>query len=275
MNKTFLLRRLRHGLLRLGHAALDALLPPRCLACATPVLAEGTLCAACFREVRLIGPPLCLCCGIPFLHAGQGEPALGGGLICPRCAETPPVYARARAAYLYDAGAKRLLLPFKYAGRTELALPLARQMAHAGRELLAEADLLLPVPLHRRRLLSRGYNQAGLLAARLSRLGGVPWAPDLLRRARATTALARHGAAERAALLEGAFRLAPGGAARVAGRRLLLVDDVLTSGATASACAAVLMAAGAARVEVLAAARVPDPRLAEKDMAGLALPGDA
>lgn len=257
------LDRLRHGLRHLGGAVLDMLLPPRCLACATPVLAEGTLCAECFHQIRLIGPPLCLCCGIPFLHAGEGKPAFGGGLLCPRCAAEPPLFGRARAAYLYNAGAKRLLLPFKYAGRTEMALPLARQMAHAGRALLAEAELLLPVPLHRRRLLSRGYNQAGLLAGRLSRLSGVPWAPDLLRRTRRTAPLAGQGAAARAAQLEGAFRLAPGGAARVAGRRLLLVDDVLTSGATASACAAVLLAAGAARVEVLAAARVPDPRQEE------------
>jgi len=256
----------RAGLRRLGGAALDALLPPRCAACATLVLTEGTLCPDCFRVVTPIGAPLCHCCGLPFLHAGQGEAlpeSLGGQLHCARCVERRPPYRRARAAWLYDAGSKRLVLPFKYGDRTELATLLARHMAQAGRELLAEADLLLPVPLHRGRLLVRRYNQAALLTARLSRLSGTPWAPHLLRRARHTPKLAKLGAAERLVVLEGAFALAPGGAARIVGRRVLLVDDVLTSGATVSACAAVLLAGGAAQVDVLAAARTPGPGLAE------------
>ncbi|MDJ0390991.1 ComF family protein [Roseomonas sp. E05] len=256
----------RTGLRRLGGAALDALLPPRCPACAALVLTEGTLCLDCFRTVTPIGAPLCHRCGLPFLHTGQGAPLPGdpsGHLHCARCVEGPPLYGRARAAWLYDDGSKRLVLPFKYGDRTELAGLLARHMAQAGRELLAEADLLLPVPLHRGRLLARRYNQAALLAARLARLSGKPWAPHLLRRARHTPKLAKLGAAERLVVLEGAFTLAPGGAARVAGRRVLLVDDVLTSGATVSACAAVLLAAGAAQVEVLAAARTPGPGMAE------------
>jgi ComF family protein len=225
---------------------------------------DGTLCGNCFREVTLIGPPLCHRCGVPFLHTGQGEPPPGGGpLHCPRCLKRSPEYGQARAAFLYDAGSRRLLLPLKYADRTELAAPLARQMAHAGRALLARAELLLPVPLHRRRLLARRYNQAALLAGRLSRLSGVPTVPDLLRRRRATPALGEYGAIERAAILEGAFTLSARAAVRVRGRRLLLVDDVLTSGATATACARLLLAAGAAGVDVLAAARVADPTLAD------------
>jgi predicted amidophosphoribosyltransferase len=117
------------------------------------------------------------------------------------------------------------------------------------------------VPLHWRRLLARRYNQAVLLGRRLARHSQKPFIPDLLRRTRPTPALGERGAAERAALLEGAFALRPGGAARIAGTRVLLVDDVMTSGATAEACARVLLSAGAAAVEVLAAARVPDPRL--------------
>jgi ComF family protein len=255
---------LAHGARWLGGAALDMLLPPRCLCCSEVIPTAGTLCGDCFRRVTLIGPPLCHRCGVPFIHAGQGEPPPGGGALhCQRCLRRPPNYARARAAYLYDAGSRRLLLPLKYGDRTELAGPISRQMAHAGRALLAEAELLVPVPLHRWRLLARRYNQAALLARRLSRLSGVPWAPDLLRRHRATPALSHFGAAERAAVLEGAFSLSRAASHRVRGRRLLLVDDVLTSGATVTACARLLLMAGAAEVGVLAAARVPDPALAD------------
>ncbi len=252
------------GLRLIGGAVLDTLLPPRCLACSAIVPSQGTLCGACFRGITQIVPPLCHRCGVPFLHAGQGVPSPGGGALhCPRCAARPPEYGHARAAFLYDEHSRRLVLPLKYGDRTELAGPLARQMAHAGRELLARADLLVPVPLHRRRLLSRRYNQAALLAWKLARLSGVPCLPDALRRARATKPLAHLGAAERAVLLEDAFRLSPRAASRLRGRQILLVDDVLTSGATVTACARVLLGSGAAGVDVLAAARVPDPSLSD------------
>ncbi|MBW8270390.1 ComF family protein [Caldovatus aquaticus] len=250
--------RLGAGLAAALRAARDALLPPHCLTCEAEVAVQGTLCAACFRGLGFITAPLCARCGVPFAHAGQAD-AQG---LCPGCAADPPPFAAARAALRYDAGAKRLLLPFKHGDRTDLAAPLAAQMARAGAALLARADLVAPVPAHWRRRLARRYDQAALLARAVARLGGRPCVPDLLRRTRATPPLGERGAAERAALLAGAFALRRGGAARVAGRRVLLVDDVLTSGATAGACARVLLAAGAAAVDVLAAARVPDPRLA-------------
>jgi ComF family protein len=240
---------------RLGGAVLDALLPPTCLTCETAVEAQGTLCATCWREMHLLTPPFCGHCGVPFLHAGQG----GAEGLCPGCKERPPSFGAARAALRYDEGAKRLLLPFKHADRTELARPLADRMARAGADLLARAEVVAPVPLHWRRLLSRRYNQAALLARRLAAGARRPCLPDLLRRTRPTPALGERGAAERAALLDGAFRVARPD--RIAGRRVLLVDDVMTSGATAEACARALLAAGAAGVDVLAAARVPDPRL--------------
>jgi ComF family protein len=248
--------RLRQGLRRLGGALLDALLPPHCLTCEEPVAAQGTLCAGCWRGLHLLTAPFCRHCGVPFLHAGQGAAGL-----CPACLLHPPAYGAARAALRYDDAAKRLLLPFKHGDRTELAAPLAARMARAGAELLARADLLAPVPLHWRRLVSRRYNQAALLARSLSANSGKPMVPDLLRRIRPTPALGERGAAERAALLAEAFAVAPRAGRRIAGRRILLVDDVMTSGATAEACARVLLAAGAAGVDVLAAARVPDPRL--------------
>jgi ComF family protein len=252
------LARLRGGVRRASARLLDALLPPRCLACDSEVSAQGALCADCFGALSPITPPHCACCGVPFAHAGQAE-AEGG--LCPRCRARPPVFLSARAALRYDAGSKRLILPFKHGDRTDLAWPLARQMARAGAELLARADLIAPVPAHWRRLVARRYDQAALLARALGTLSGRPVALGLLRRRRRTPPLADRGAAERAAVVEGAFALSSRGRAVVAGRHVLLVDDVVTSGATAEACARLLLEAGARAVEVLAAARVPDPRL--------------
>ncbi|GGC36929.1 phosphoribosyltransferase [Siccirubricoccus deserti] len=243
---------------RLGIGALDLLLPPHCLTCDAAVDRQGTMCGPCFAGLSFVGAPCCGCCGVPFPHAGVGTPSAAGPL-CPGCAGRKPSFGQARAALRYDAGSQRLILPFKHADRTELAGPLAAHMARAGAALLARADLLAPVPLHWRRLLSRRYNQAALLSARLARRAGKPDIPDLLRRRRATPPLGERGAAERTAVLAGAFAIAR--PARIAGRRVLLVDDVMTSGATAEACALALLEAGAAAVDVLAAARVPDPRL--------------
>lgn len=244
----------------LGRWALDALFPPACLTCDTPVAEQGGLCPPCFGCLSPVSAPHCLRCGVPFAHARQGE-AVEGGALCPSCVARPPAFVEARAALRYDAGAKALILPFKHRDRTEMALPLARMMRRAGRAMLEGADALVPVPLHRWRLLARRHNQAALLAVALGRLSDRPVLPRALERRRATTALGELGAVERRVALEGAFAVPSAMAPRLAGRRLVLVDDVLTSGATADACARALLAAGAARVSVLAAARVPDPRL--------------
>jgi predicted amidophosphoribosyltransferase len=247
---------------RLGLGVLDAVMPPHCLTCEEAVEIQGTLCGACFRGLNRITAPMCPRCGVPFLHAGQGGGGQGGaGGLCPGCLEHPPSYDTARAALRYDPGSQKLVLPFKHADRPELAGPLAAHMARAGAALLARCDLVAPVPLHWRRLFSRRYNQAALLAGRLARDAQRPCIPDLLRRRRATPPLGDLGAAARAALLADAFTIRPRAIPRLRGRRVLLVDDVMTSGATADACARALLEAGAAAVDVLAAARVPDPRL--------------
>jgi ComF family protein len=240
----------------LGRVALDALLPPHCLTCEAPVDRQGTQCGACFTGLSFVTAPLCERCGVPFPHGGAGIPHLEA-LWCEVCVTAPPAFTAARAALRYDEGAKALILPFKHRDRTELAAPLARHMARAGADLLRAADLLVPVPLHRWRLFRRRHNQAALLAARLSRLSGTPHAPMLLRRLRATAPLGELGARAREAALEGAFGLAPYAAARLRGRRVLLIDDVMTSGATADGCARILLAGGAREVMVLAAARLP------------------
>jgi ComF family protein len=171
------------------------------------------------------------------------------------------VFGRARAALRYDARGRRLILPFKHADRTELAAVLAPHMARAGAALLAAADLLVPVPLHRARLFQRRYNQAALLGKAVGRIVAVPCLPDALVRKRATATLGDMSATERATEVAGAFGVRRSRAERLRGARVVLVDDVMTSGATANACAAMLLAAGARSVDVLAAARVPDPRL--------------
>lgn len=236
---------------------LDLLLPPHCLACDAPVQTQGTFCPSCFRAAGFISDPSCDGCGTPFAHVGEG----GREGLCPACRDRPPPWGRARAALCYDALARRVLLPFKYGDRTEYAAALAPMMARAGAALLRQAEVIVPVPLHRRRLFARRYNQAALLALALGRLSGIAAAPDALRRTRATAALAGLGAAARAQAVEGVFDLRPGRAGTIAGRRVLLVDDILTSGATCAACTRVLLRAGAASVDVLVAARTVHPRL--------------
>jgi ComF family protein len=246
------------GRLALGGArgVLDALLPPNCLACDAPVLEHGAVCQDCFRGLHLIAAPLCRRCGVPFEHAGHGEDGT-----CPACVATPPPFGRARAAFAYNEAIGRLILPLKHADRPDLARHLARHMAMGGAALLQDAELIVPVPLHWRRLWTRRYNQAALLAGHLGRLARRKVLPDALRRTRATPSLGALSAAAREEAVEDAFAIARRAVPRVAGRRILLVDDVLTSGATAGACTRALLAAGAASVDVLAAARVPDPRI--------------
>jgi ComF family protein len=242
---------------RAGAVALDLLLPPQCLTCDQPVDAPGRFCAGCFRATTFVTEPCCRRCGVPFAHLGEAGP----DRICPGCHAHPPPWHRARAALRYDAQARRILLPFKHGDRIELASALAVLMQRAGAILLDDADLLVPVPLHRRRLVARRYNQAALLAGALARLSGKPSVPDALVRLRATMALNSLSAASRIGVLDGAFAVRPQRRSWVEGQRILLVDDVLTSGATSGACARALLAAGAEQVDVLVAARVPDPRL--------------
>ncbi len=236
---------------------LDALLPPQCLTCDAPVGAPGQFCAACFRRTAFVTDPCCGCCGRPFGSALQG----GASGLCTDCRAHPPSWTSARAALRYDDQARRILLPFKHGDRIETARALAPHMARAGAALLAAADWLVPVPLHRRRLLSRRYNQSALLAQHLSRLSGRPTVLDGLRRTRATPSLGHKTGTERRAEVAGAFAVRPSRQGRLADARVLLIDDVMTSGATADACARALLAAGAARVDVLVAARVADARL--------------
>ncbi len=230
---------------------LDLLLPASCASCETDVSRPGQLCAACFSALTFITPPLCRACGAPFATTTD---------LCHACAAAPPPWTLARAALLYDDAARKLILPFKNAGREEIADTLAFHMQRAGAGLLAQAELLVPVPLHRARLLRRRYNQAALLARALARLAGIPCLPDALLRTRATPRLGPLSASERARVLAGSIGVRPARRAAVEGRHIVLIDDVLTSGATAGVCARALLDAGATNVDVLVACRVADPR---------------
>lgn len=233
---------------------LDLVLPPRCLGCGELVERQGTLCVTCWAAIAFVTEPLCRCCGLPFAF-DPGSDATETGSLCGACLAEPPAFERARAVMRYDDASRPLLLGFKHGDRTEAAPPFAAWMARSGAELLAGAEVVAPVPLHWRRLLARRYNQAALLAWPLAAAAGAPAAPDLLLRRRATPSQGRLSRAERQRNVAGAFAVNPRRAAALQGRRLLLVDDVMTTGATVSACARAALRAGAASVDVLVLAR--------------------
>ncbi len=230
---------------------LNVALPPLCPAC-RGLVGENGLCADCWGKLSFIAPPYCERLGIPFAY----DP--GAGVLSMQALADPPAYQRARAAVRYDDIARTLVHALKYGDRIELAPLMGRWIARAGHELLAQADALVPVPLHWRRLWMRRFNQSMLLSKAISYANGVPIAETALKRVKATVQQIGLSKTERAQNVQGAFRVPPEGKAAVKGRRLILVDDVLTSGATSDACARALLRAGAANVDVLVFARVVD-----------------
>ena len=236
-----------------GRVLIDALLPPRCLGCGEFVADPGALCSPCWSRLAFLQPPACSCCGLPFEHAG------GAAGLCGLCAAARPPFARARAALRYDEGSRALILRFKHADRIDAAPAFARWMTRAGAELIEDCDLLVPVPLHWRRLLRRRYNQAALLSRLIAAASGKRQVPDLLKRRRPAGERERLGHRERRSRVAGAFALCGSRRESVRGRNILLIDDVFTTGATASACAETLLDGGAKAVDVLTLARVVRP----------------
>lgn len=231
----------------------DFLLPPVCISCRTRVGSHGLLCGTCFAKIDFIAPPLCERLGVP-LPFETGEKPLSAAAIA-----SPPVYDRARAAAHYSDAMRELVQSFKYRDRHEGLALFARWLAKAGAELLADADLIVPVPLHTTRLWRRRFNQSAMLAVALGRLCRVPVDCFALMRVRPTASQVGLTADQRRRNVAGAFRVDKDNAPRIKGRKLVVVDDVITTGATAEACARVLKRAGAARVDVLALARVVEP----------------
>ncbi len=233
-----------------AESALGLLLPRRCLACGATVESDGALCVDCWPQIRFLGPPCCACCGFPFEY-DQGPDAF-----CAGCVVRRPVYDRARAVFAYDDASRGPVLAFKHADRVDAAPAFVRMLVQAGGELLGDAPLIVPVPLHRSRLLMRRYNQAAVLASALAVRTGLETVPDLLVRRRRTPPQGKLGGAARRRNVQGAFAVRAGRAGNLPGRRVLLIDDVLTTGATVEACARPLLRAGAAAVDVLTLARV-------------------
>ncbi|HXH16113.1 MAG TPA: ComF family protein [Sphingomonas sp.] len=220
-------------------------LPPRCAGCGTPVAEDHRFCATCWSGLRFLGPPWCAGCNLPFAF-DRGEEAR-----CASCLADPPRHAGVRAAVAYGPVARTLALRLKYGGRIAFAETMARQMR---RLLPVDMDLLVPVPLHRWRIWSRGFNQAALIADAVAALSGVPHDRAALVRRRQTIVLRGLGGRQRSKAVAGAFAVPD--ANRVRGRAIALVDDVYTSGATADACTRAMLKAGARSVTILCWARV-------------------
>ena len=229
--------------------AVDFALPPRCPGCGAITPDPHIFCLACWQKLTFLGEPCCARCGLPF-EFGAGEESE-----CGRCLAEPPTFDRLRAAVAYGEIARSVALKLKYSGRPGVALTLARFMARHLSAAEPEA-VLVPVPLHRWRIWRRGYNQAALIASALGSRSRLPVELDLLRRVKRTPVLRGLGRRERALAVRGAFGVPDAAKASIAGRTIILVDDVFTSGATGGACANTLKRAGAGRVEMICWARV-------------------
>lgn len=238
----------------LPRGVVSLVYPPTCAGCGGATADPGAFCPSCWSSLRLIEEPVCQRYGTPFaLDLGVGP------LVSPRAIAEPPVFGRARAVALYDAVARRIVHRLKYEDRLDLAGVMARMMAASGRTLIAEAECLVPVPLHRGRLWRRRFNQSALLARAIAASAGRPCVATALVRVRATRSQVGRSRAARAENLSGAFRVTAAEQHRIRGRRVLLVDDVMTTGATGNAAARALLRGGATSVDLLTFALVGDP----------------
>lgn len=231
--------------------AVSLVYPPKCLGCDELVEQDFGLCGACWGDAHFISGTVCEGCGLPLIGDADGF-----RLDCDECMSTPRPWSQGRAALLYKDKARRLVMALKHGDRADLAAPVAGWIARASGPLLRDNPLICPVPLHWSRLIKRRYNQSALIAENLSRLAGLDYWPDMLKRIKATPSLEGKTRAQRFAALQRAIVAHPRHRALMQGRVILLVDDVMTSGATLTACADACRAAGAADVRVAVLARV-------------------
>ncbi|MBB4172679.1 ComF family protein [Sulfitobacter noctilucicola] len=230
---------------------LDAIYPARCLACGGIVDGDFGLCGPCWRDTSFIGGTVCDACGVPLPGVeGADTPH------CDACMQMPPPWVRGRAAMLYRDTGRKLVLALKHGDRQEIAHPAGLWLSNAIQDVLTRNTLIAPVPLHWHRMIKRRYNQSALLARALSRRVDRPWCPDLLQRFRRTRSLDGLSRVERIQTVQGAIRVHPRRRHRLIGRPVLLVDDVMTSGATLSACTQACLDAGSGPVCVVTLARV-------------------
>ncbi|OYW56344.1 MAG: phosphoribosyltransferase [Hyphomicrobium sp. 32-62-53] len=240
--------RFRARLRRAWSGLSDLILPPVCLSCREPMTAHNTLCGGCWMQVDFIRPPLCDRLGLPLPFA-TGEISLSAAAMA-----APPVYDRARAVAHYSGLMRRLVHDLKFHDRDDLTVLLGGWLTETGKDLLAEADLIVPVPLSRSRLLHRRFNQAARLGGEISARTGIAMDPLSLVRVRATASQVGLSRSEREQNVRGAFAVREARRDRIDGRRIVLVDDVITTGATVAAATRALRRAGAERVDVLALA---------------------
>jgi len=245
-----MLQSLGHFSSRVSRIVLDAVLPPRCLKCGDILSTAQGLCPDCWRKLTWLGAPCCACCGQPFPFDA------GGDSLCGACLQKKPAYDRARAVFRYDDESRDLVIGLKHADRTESVPALAGWMSRAGAALLESTELIVPVPLHWSRLATRRFNQAALLAQAIGRKAGLPVLPQALTRRRATKSQGHLGRLARFRNVKGAIAVSERHATTVTNRRILLIDDVITTGATVESAAKALISAGARNVDVLALAKV-------------------
>jgi len=238
----------------LAGGLIDVLFPPACPVCRAETASPQSLCAACWAEVEFLSGPGCSACGRPI----PGLEAPEAGFRCDTCQVHPPAWDLGAAVFAYEGAGRRLVLRLKHGDRLDMLPMLGAWMLRAGRMLADRADLVVPVPMHWTRRLRRRFNQSAELARALAHAAGNPGAhaPDLLRRRRRTASQDGRDRAARAENVKGAIAAAPGAGTRIAGRRVLLVDDVLTTGATLNAAATACRDAGASGVDILVLALV-------------------
>jgi ComF family protein len=233
---------------------IDVIAPPRCLVCGLSLQTAASLCAGCWSKLTLIEDPRCDRLGLPFAF-DQGEGAISAAALA-----DPPAWNRTRAAAIFNETSRQLVHSLKYRDRHEVSLLLSRLMTRAAGPFLHEAGAIVPVPLHRRRLWARRFNQSALLAQRIAAASRVRYWPELLERVRSTRPQVGLDPEERRKNVRRSFAVPDNLRPQVAGLSIVLVDDVMTTGATAGAAATALLAAGASRVDVLVFALVDAPK---------------
>lgn len=243
------------GLRRLMKGALRLVFPPQCLSCGTPVTEEGGLCALCWREADFIHGTCCTCCGAPLPDSGDADTEAGDLLSCDECLITPRPWQSGRAALVYRGTGRKLALMLKHGDRLDLAPALGGWLARTAEPLVQPGMVVVPVPVPLRRLLRRKYNQAEILARPVARAYGLDFLPGALRRLRHTPMQDHRSVTDRYANQKDAITAPTRIAQRLQGRPVLLVDDVMASGATLCAAATALNAAGAGPLSILVLAR--------------------
>lgn len=239
---------------KLLHHIINAVFPKRCYSCKTIISHASSLCPKCFKDLSHITKPYCNICGAPFEFEDE-DFQTGKNRTCGKCIKTPPHFDKAKAVYIYNDMSKNLILPFKHGDKTQIAHFLAKQLDSTGKTSFKNADLIIPVPLHKDRFKKRKYNQAGILASNLSKISKIPVNHFILERIKATKSQGHLTTKQRLKNITGAFKVNPKLKHLIKDKNIILIDDVITTSSTINECAKVLKKSGAKKIEVLAIAK--------------------